>query len=723
MAKPAGSSFDLSVKISDLSDASHLKSLLQNQAGQAFRFAEELAAHWASPVRTVPQGTKFKFSLSDAGNWKTATGIGFGLTATAQCELDVLNSGAVLKYRDDIGAAATSGLPAGPYPGSSYIKLSLDFQLEGNLSGTGSAGAIGISGNAKASSDATLLFAHKVPNGMLLKDAVREALDRLVFAFQPSCAADMSAGDIAQVCFNGTLNCSFTLSYGLAKYSFAAPSVSTALKRTTKSGSALDLPSASVSVGASLSIAYTHSDDFSAIVQKTAVSDASLYLMRAHKNKVSGSIGLAAQVTLTGSSLHLDPHALQQGIARIVGQSAAAKVAAQAGELEETLDSLVENWMKNEVGNGAGLKASWDSQTATTMLFKYRVDLAHTELCDRSWRDFVLGDLRSAVGAGGLVLEPGSGINHQISRSFTLSATFFNFFHAKDVDTYFQSSTVSVAPNGDLRFLFDVGREHETQINQVLKKTRIHFLADAGASGPGDVKLQIEMCETRSGREARHMAAVAGYLSPNPQVAAVRKDMEDFVAAHHAGTLTLTCILEPSAYGKLTCSPAGDRPPQDDSADRNNWQVFDHASILLLGLDNVRDVTWQKWQEWNRAANGATVANRRHWGDWDGSDASTVWHVNDTNTRTLLNRLCLVSSEFMNLCDDLHRLAERLGAAHIPDDWNLLLDNLKNIVVTDVNTDFAKPAVAALLKLSAPQQVKYTRQGSAKTLTCTLTMT
>ncbi len=76
----------------------------------------------------------------------------------------------------------------------------------------------------------------------------------------------------------------------------------------------------------------------------------------------------------------------------------------------------------------------------------------------------------------------------------------------------------------------------------------------------------------------------------------------------------------------------------------------------------------------------------------------------------------------MNLCDDLHQLAEIAAKANIPADWNKLLDSLRRITINDVNIDYAKPAVAAILKLCAPQTVKCEKQDGGNTLTVTLTV-
>ena len=723
---------DLSIKISDLSDTSHLKSLLQNEAGQIFQFAQEIQPYWNSEIGEIASGTNVSFNLSESGNWKTSTGIGFGLTATAVCELQIITSGSVIDYQAEVDSSTTSSLPADAYGGYCYVKLSVSFEIDGNVSGSGNVGAIGISGNAKGSTDASLVFAHRVASNIPLSQAVVEALDDLVFPFQPSCASDMTEGDIAQVNFNGTLSCNFSVSYGLGKYSFAAPSVTTALSKTTAGGVQLNLPSGTISIGASASIGYTHSDDFTAIVEKTGETDAFLYLMRAHKNDITGGVGLVAKITFAQpGSVNVDTQTLQQALVAVVGNAGAAKVVAQANTLEQTLNDKISGWVNNAAQNGTGIDATWDAQHNTTMLFKYAINLTNISLRDRSWLYFCAGNITSAVTAGGLVLESGSGVNDEISHSFTISLTFFNLFYAKDVNTFFQNSTVMITDTGDVRFLFDIGKEGDTDINGILQKARVHFVADALANKPADVKLQFELSETKNPNEARHVAAVAGYLTPSQAASSAYNDMQQFIAAQPNGTLNLTCILESSAYGKLTCSQfVNNHPPQDQTLDEKNYDMFHDASVRLLDIDWAQNVSYAIWQGWNVASidqlGGNATPNRESEGNPYGSDAMEFWTDNlgasGSHGILLLDYFGIVSSSFMNLCDSLQSLADFLTHATMPNDWNTLLETLRAIVDTDVNTDYAKPTVAAILKLCAPQQVNYSKQASGTSMTCILNL-
>jgi hypothetical protein len=715
-------SLDLALKISDLASASQLKSLLQGQAMPMFKFAAETAPYWNGPVEKMPQGTKLSFKLSQDGCWKTSTGISFGLTGSAGCALEILTSGCAINYLDNLDATSRAGLPAGDYSGSVYVKLSLSFNITGNVSGAGSVGALGISGNAKGSVGENFVFAHKIKCGTLLKDAITEACNRFVFPFQPSCAVEMAPGDVAQVTFSGCMSYSLSLSYGIDTYKFGAPSVQTVLDSCAKGMASLTLPSGTVDIGATANLGLTHSDDFSAIVEKLDANDAFLYLMRARKTDVSGGAGVGAQVTITTEpSLSVDQQKLQAGVDHFTRGLGGKQAAALCGDLQGKLNNKLGSWMNKAVQGGAGLKLAWDAEKDTTVISKYKVALGNPTVLDHSWDYFCAGNIQSAVGAGGLILEPGSGVCTNLNRSLTVCVTFFNFFHAQDVSSYFQKTKAYVTDDGNIRFLFDVGEESDSTVNETLQKARIHFVAEAESKEAADVKLEIELSETNNRDEARHMIAIPGYLSASSESKALANDMQQFAAAHSKGTLNLNSVLESSAYGKLKCSPYnGSKPPADQSADAKNWQVFHDAAVSLLNLDYAAGVTYTLWQQWNEASTGAKAADRRSCGD--ASAGTAFWEGRPPDVQLRLNYFCLASSDFMNLCDDLQQLAQLLSTVKIPDDWNRLLNDLKGIVLRDVNTDFAKPAVASMLKLCSPKQVSYDKQECGAALTCTISL-
>ncbi len=206
--------------------------------------------------------------------------------------------------------------------------------------------------------------------------------------------------------------------------------------------------------------------------------------------------------------MKLDSQKFQDAINHMTHGLGGAKAASACGDLEDKLNGKLDDWMTNTVKNGAGIAANFDAQSAKTLILKYQVAIDNPALLHQSWNYFCVGNIQLALGAGGLKLEPGSGVSTDINRSLTIGVTFFNFFHAQDVNSYFQQTKVYITDTGNVRFLFDVGEESDTTVNKALQKARVHFVADAQATTGADVKLQIELSETNNKDEARHMAAI-----------------------------------------------------------------------------------------------------------------------------------------------------------------------------------------------------------------------
>ena len=214
-ATPTTPTLNLTIDTADLASTSQLKKLLQGNQSPLLTFAAQMAPYWNSNVDTMPNGLSAAITISGSGSWQTATGIGFTLSGSAKCQLKVVTAGPVLQYAPDLQSQPTSQLPADPYPGSVYLVLSLDFQIGAGISGSGNVSGIGISGQVQGSTDTSIVFCHLVQGRQSLADAVEDALERFVFPFEPSCAIDMAAGDLAQVNFNGSLACGLDVSYGI----------------------------------------------------------------------------------------------------------------------------------------------------------------------------------------------------------------------------------------------------------------------------------------------------------------------------------------------------------------------------------------------------------------------------------------------------------------------------------------------------------------------------
>ena len=148
--------------------------------------------------------------------------------------------------------------------------------------------------------------------------------------------------------------------------------------------------------------------------------------------------------------------------------------------------------------------------------------------------------------------------------------------------------------------------------------------------------------------------------------------------------------------------------------------MFHHAAVSLLDLDYAASVTYADWQQWNEASNGAKnppIAGTAE----IAAAGEAFWEGRPADVQLKLNYFCRP----LRLHEPVRRFAATGGTGErtkIPDDWNRLLDDLKGIVFRDVNTDFAKPAVAAILKLCAAKRVSYDRTVCGPALTCTVSL-
>lgn len=733
MAAKAGSSLDLTIAFDQLSGG-QLADLILKKAKPGFQFGKQIAQYWPGPVSAVPKDTAFSLAISDSADWKTSTGITFSLKAvTASCKLEVMqNNDPVIQYvantpplgTTDAASATKANLPD-QYTGA-YLKLSLDFEIQSSVGGSGTlAGGIGISGKATGGAGASLVFCHRVDSSTVLQAAIRETFQKLVFPFEPSSANDMDPGDLAQVNFHATLDTSLELSYGIAKYNFTGPSTDAVLNGIADNTVKLGLPSVKIDIGATGKIGYSHSDDFTAIVQKLSKTDAFLYLMRAKKDDVNGKVGVQAQVKITGNTVVPDAKKIQKAVDSVTKNLAGAKVAAKATDLADKLNNSLTSWISDQAKNGVGLSAAWDNQTSTMMLFKYRVNLTDTNARDLSWKSLCLGDITSAVGAGGLLLLPGSGVNHDLSETTTLEFHFFNLLKAQDLTKYFKNSQVVITDTGDVKFLFDIGIESTQTVNAALSELRFHFVGSAQAKTAADVDLYVEATAKNHADAATRIAEIVGFLPSNPSTNTAHNDMQAF-AVTGQGTLNLVCIVKRSAYQNLTCSEyIADKPPKSLQLDRQNWEVFRDAAVQLGMLtfvgpqDFARLINWDYWQRYNVTTVGGLVPDRKSFGS---QSNPTFWPVEYRGNSQNLDAFYTDSSRLMDLCDSLHALAGLVGTVKIPDDWNTLLNFVSGMVRQDIGINYGPAAAAAVLSLCHAKTYTYKKESATNSLTCTLTL-
>jgi hypothetical protein len=648
-----------------------------------------------------------------------------------------------------IDSKDTTDIVAGPTAGTVYINIDLDFDIKGNLSGSGTFSGFGIAGKASGSGAATLSYCQPVNATLETLAAIKAAFSGLCFPFQPDSAASMSVGSIGKVNFDGSLNCELDVTYGLGRYKLSAQTLGLAQNSVQVAWDKLTPPSIDIDAGAKAALSYTHSDNFSLIVQKTDANAALLYLLRSADNETTESVGIAVGISATSISATVDSNKLTSTITQVTGGGSptlANDIASYVTNLQNTLVSKANTWLSSKKG-GAGGTLSLSQQHDRTVLFIFKVDLstvASATLVGESWKELVSGDLAQALKTRGFTLQPGSGLSDYLKRSSTIQLHFFNFQLAKTTD-FFKNSVTKLAPDGSIRFFVDIGQEAQFSVNTATEAASIHFAATATEDTQGgdnyknaEVDLYIELSESNKPNEANKIANSIGSISANANVQNAQTAMSKFVANNGSKKLTLISIFKASAYQKLACSAytvdnknKTHPPALPQEQDQDNWEVF-QAAVERLMKDlsvAVAELDYNKWMLWNVYSNyqigdvpdANHVPSRRDLGNYmpAGQNLSqSRWPAHQT--------FLVASTGFMNLCDDLHSLATATAEVSTPTEWTDLLTTIEKWVKADTDPDWSKPALSALLSLcsTAPFQVStdFQQAKDHSTFTCTLTL-
>lgn len=713
--------------VNDLKDGSHLKSLLAKDAKAAFAIGSELARFASQPIGAAA-GSNASVTISAPTSWTTTTNIRFSLAPEAGCTVGVDVTSAKFSLAESIDSSQTQDIVSGPTDGIVYVNIELDFSIAGSLSGSGTAAGIGIAGKAAGSAAATLAFCHAVDASLNTIDAVKEAFSALVFPLEPDCALRMSAGDQGRVNVDGSVSFGLDVTYGLGSFKFSAPGVAAVEQSLQKANETLTLPTVEIDAGAMASFSYTHSDHFGAIVRKTAPDAAFLYLVRSAENETVGSGAITVGVSVTGFNASVDRKGLAAAINKVTG-TGGDKAAALAGDVQSSLVSKTNKWLSTHTAD-AGLLVELSRQTNRALLYQFAVDLTKADLTTQSWERLAAADVAGAMQVGGLKLLPGSGVGTGLKRSVSVGLHFFNFFSASSTTTYFQNADTDIGPDGSIRFLFDVGKESDSQTKSTLETSRIHFVASAnpqadGSIGNVEVDLAIELSETNKPQDGNQIAEIIGALPATAATQAAQTTMSTFIADTPKGSLTVASTFKPSAYLRLSCSPfTGAKkdippaPPQEQ--DQDNWEAFHDAARVMLGLNYLDRLTYQDWVTFNQYSNSGNpsgLPNRRN----SGSPNRVPPSFYQDHGLTLLARYFLLgSADFMNLCDDLHALAGNLAEVDTLASWNSLLDHL-TALAKSVEADWTRATARAILRLCGANEspvVTMLPDSDGKSLTC-----
>jgi hypothetical protein len=706
----------------DLKKPSDLRNLFSGQEAAIFSVGLEMALYAGQPIRSAVGSAPAKLTLQGDPKWKTSSGISFSLKADASCTIAISNTSTKFSVAKSVDSKENTNVVAGPMAEMVYINIDLDFDIKGTLSGSGTVSGIGIAGKASGSRTTTLSYCQPVSAGLETVAAVKAAFDGLLFPFQPDCALSMPVGTIGKVNFDGSLNCELDVTYGLGNYKLSAQDLGAAHNSVKVAWDKLTPPSLDIEAGAKASLTYKHDDHFGVIVQKVDANTALLYLVRSADDETGQSVGISVGISATSVSCKVDPAQLTKTLKEVTGGGSPkleSDVASLTGDLETSLVGKANDWLSSHKED-AGLMASLSQQRGRTVLYEFEVDLSSAVsqgLAKQSWTALMNGDLRQSLQIGGFKLQPGSGVAENLKRSSCIQLHFFNLFQLTQTSDFFKNSVIKLAPDGSIRVFVDIGQESQFSIRSASATATVHFVATATEDTKGgnyqnaEVDLYIELSETNKPQEAGRIANSIGSIAANAVVQSAQQKMATFVANHGSKKLSLITIFKPSAYRKLACSDytvdknRNTHPPAlPQQQDKDNWGVFQTAvKLLMKDLSAAAvELNYDKWMLWNVSSNyqigdrpdSNHLPDRRNGGAYMAA-GQALFHDRWPAYQTFL----LASAGFMNLCDDLHSLATATAQVSTPTNWGSLIATLQKWVLSDVDPDWSKPALSALLYL------------------------
>lgn len=721
----------------DLESSSSLKTQLNAQQSAIFGLAGQVLQFANAPVKTAAAAkTSAQLSLSAPASWTLPNGIVFSLSASASCTLSIDNASETFSANTRLDSSETTNITAGPVAGIVYINI--DFNIQGSASASGNFNGLGIAGTVSGGRSATVSFCQPVDDSLITFDAIKRAFSQIVFPLDPASLTTMQTGALSHVVFDGTFNAELDVTFGLGDHTFAAPSVAAALASAQSVGS-ITPPSIAINAGATGAITYTHTDHFGLVVDKSTATVANIYLIRMLASDAGLTAGFIANITTTNVSIAIDQSALRGVVKQVTKSDALATAVVNAASIP--LNNLVTGLNAKlasraaEVTGQIGLAASLDRQKNRTALFVFDADLTSPELTQKSFTALISGNIKDALDAGGLKLQPGSGVFESLQRSAAIHFQFFNLFAFDSVTTFFSRATAELGPDGTIRLHASIGDEARNSTNKSFATFRIFFVTAAssgatGAVGNTEVDLRIELSEANRAGTGGTFTDTLTLAPAGSATDAAKKALGAFLGGHPNGKVTLVYDIKLTAYSRLLFTPYNGRNPGalPQANDQANWLAFYTATCSLSpNLSFASPLNYSIWTAFNQASinqpGSSVVPDRRQ----TGNPASGISALGNSSAPQLAAYFLAASQGFMNLCEDLRTLADAATAASDLTHYNKLLAFITSITTDDLFIDYAVPTAGALLRqCTAVQGAQITTAVDLPTdnsaITCTLTL-
>ena len=742
---PAQSSSGISIDFTqDLESVSDLKSLLSANGSAILQLGKTLDQYAGKAVSEAVGASLGPLTFTATLPSWTAGPVTFSLTPTATCTITIAAKAEDFEVATKIDDTSTT-IAVQPAPaGMTFVNIDLDFTLTGSASGSGAAYGVTIAGSASGSAATTLSFCQPVPSATLTLDALKLAFSQIVFPTGTGSLGRMQPGSSSRMNFDGSLNLSVSASYGLGPYMLSAASPSSVVSGIQAIQKAVPVtitaPTAQISVGATASVTYAHTDHFGLVIEKPDANTALLYLIRSGENDFSESAGITVSVETSAASVALNPAQIQQTVQTVTGSATLASevgtlVSAPVNNVATAALAKLNTWIADANGT-TGLSLTLAQQKGRTALFNYSVTLTQPAVA-QSWDSLLSHNLTDPNNIPGFTLLPGSGVAEQLTRSTTLQFNFFNLYMYTSVTDFFDKTTSELAPDGTIRISYDIGVEELISSNSAGDTMRFHFTGTATEDvlanvSKAEIDLNVEISEHGDPKGAAVLANLLGMLNQASLQSTITA-MGTYAKSNPGGTLGLVAVLKQSAYGKLLFSPftggLGGKPQASQPQDRSNWDmIYDATLTLMPNMDSMlMPFTYDDWANFNSICNtgkAGAIPNRRSNGN-SGAVPPSFWQNSDQ--ASLIGLFFTESARGMNLFEDLPTLANDLTSVVTDAQWKLIQGDVVTIVKTDFNSDYSKPIAAAILQQATAQSgaqiaVSTAEAKDSSTFTTTITI-
>ena len=702
------------------------------------RLQSLMAASKGTLADSIEGSLSGSFSTKQQTKWDLGSAANIALVFQPEFSgtIQITKSGPIFSYLEgDRQEPFEVAVPEGHV----YVSVSFEVTLEAGGKFAYSGGNFGV--KASVTHDDSLRVVHHCcfPETRTVQDAIRDAFERFKLPLIPQSIAGLDENDLLELEFSGKLSLGAGLTYGLNPIQIGGRSAGE-ISRSIGSPfaqSALEW-NPTLEAAASFAIRYEHEDTFRFVFARDMArgkSAIALTILRSDRTTrtTQETVGVTIDPGLKFDFGKRASEALAAAADRLAGRvdddkrpSAVARLhrKLQSGSqdavalLAQSISDSINDFFIGDSGASEFKMVQQKIHTGAA-LFRLHFDLAEPGVIDKALKLAVRGDIADAVGQKGVELEPGSLVENEFLRRSSFGFQFFDLWKWNDVLEYLDRVDVVYAGNGYLRFAATEGVTHQTGVVGHQSDCDVHFLAEAGKTLAGkeasDVAVTLEFVLLDKKRD--HAAATAHVLAAIGGI-----DLETVPGAVQSAfdsgysSVRTACVFTRDAFQRFKADPYRDgKPgPLPHTQDAENYSRFVEAVTAVDGeFRGFR--TYDEWAVFNRVANdreGSTrIPDRKNPGN------VLIWPERfnqiSSSDRNFVRFYSDSARCFMNLCEALQTLSERVDEVTTEAAFKFLVDNLNGIVSHDVPASFIKATLLALMKASESpaSNVKVSRDG------------